>query len=261
MAVETPGVRLKKIRLEKGLSLEEAHKRTKIHLNILKAIEEDNLVNLNPTYLKGFLKIYCKFLGVDVSEFISGYKLPEQKTQLDSKIKEEKLKPSAKRMVNLMPRINLKVFFLFIAIIAGIILVMNIKKIFAKRSLNLRSISSAKKDTKELKPGQKAAKSVSKDTPLQKSQIPASAVIRLGIRARDNCFVSLKADGKSVFQGILKKGRFESWQAKDKIELSLGNAGVVDLEVNGKLISNLGKKGQALRNILINKEGLSVGRN
>jgi len=60
---------LKKIRLAKGIRLEEVHKKTKIHINILKAIEGDGLTNLNPVYLKGFIKIYCNFLGVDPKEY------------------------------------------------------------------------------------------------------------------------------------------------------------------------------------------------
>src|SRR3989338_4514467 len=72
--MESAGEKLKKLRLEKGLSLEEAHKKTKIHLNILKAIEGDTITNLNPIYLKGFLKIYCNFLGVNPNEYISGYR-------------------------------------------------------------------------------------------------------------------------------------------------------------------------------------------
>ena len=58
--MESPGARLKKIRLEKGISLEEVHKKTRIHLDLLKAIEEDSLINLSPVYTKGFLKIYCQ---------------------------------------------------------------------------------------------------------------------------------------------------------------------------------------------------------
>ena len=61
----TKGTRLKKLRLEKGISLEEIQKKTKIHPNILRAIEGDAITDLSPIYLKSFLKIYCKFLGVD----------------------------------------------------------------------------------------------------------------------------------------------------------------------------------------------------
>jgi hypothetical protein len=82
----------------------------------------------------------------------------------------------------------------------------------------------------------------------------------LGIRARENCWVSLKADGKVVFQRVLEKGRYESWEAKDKMELSLGNAGAVELEVNGQLFTNLGRRGQARKNIVITKDGMTVNR-
>ncbi len=77
--MESAGARLKKLRLQKGLSLEEVHKQTKIHLDILKAIEEDSLVNFSPVYIKGFLKIYCKFLGVDPRDCVSDYKEPRPK--------------------------------------------------------------------------------------------------------------------------------------------------------------------------------------
>ena len=40
---DSAGEKIKSARLQKGLSLEEVHKKTKIHLNILKAIEEDSL--------------------------------------------------------------------------------------------------------------------------------------------------------------------------------------------------------------------------
>ncbi|MCX5703554.1 MAG: DUF4115 domain-containing protein, partial [Candidatus Omnitrophica bacterium] len=84
--------------------------------------------------------------------------------------------------------------------------------------------------------------------------------IRLGVRARENCWISLKVDGHLVFQRVLEKGRFESWQAKDKIEFSLSNAAAVELEVNGQLFSNLGRRGQPRKNILITKEGLNIAR-
>jgi len=85
-------------------------------------------------------------------------------------------------------------------------------------------------------------------------------VIRLAIRAKEDSWIQIKADRRTVFQNILKKGRSESWEAKDKIELSLGNAAGVDLEINGKLIPSLGRRGQVIKNILITKEGLSIKR-
>ena len=84
--------------------------------------------------------------------------------------------------------------------------------------------------------------------------------VRIGLHALDDCWVQARLDGKIIFQNILKKGRFENWSAKDKVELSLGSAGSVRLEVNGKLIPSLGRKGQVLKDIVITKDGLKVGK-
>ena len=89
--------------------------------------------------------------------------------------------------------------------------------------------------------------------------INASSGIRLAILAKEaDCWIKLKSDGKVVFQNTLKKGRSESWQAKERIEISLGNARAVELQINEKIISNLGRKGKAVKNIVITKEGLTI---
>ena len=243
--MESEGVRLKKVRLEKGISLEEAHKKTKIHLNILKALEEDGLMNIKPIYIKGFLKIYCKFLGIDPHDYIPDYREPGNLVMPVSKPEEKPisalLSPSIKLFSLRVKRIGIKIVFTALVIILVSMGLFNLSK-RAKPSKALFSKTEKKSETKELKVA------------------GITGNIRLGIRANEDCWIQLKSDGRVIFQNILKKGRFESWQAKEKIELSLGNAGAVDLEVNGKLISKLGKRGQVIKNILITKEGLIVGR-
>jgi len=258
--MEPAGVRLKKIRQESGISLEEVQKKTKIHLNLLKAIEGDSLTNLSPIYLKGFLKIYCKFLGVDPNEYIEDYKEPSYKVREGAKLKTVQVKqekpafkiPSLKFPSFRLSKRVINVFkFTIIIIIIWIILFNLGNFISSKRKAHPRG---------QIKSAKSAAVMPKSQTTEIMPQREALSGITLGIRAHENCWVSLKVDGKLVFQRVLQKGRFESWQAKNKIEFSLGNAGVVELEVNGQLFSNLGRKGQALKNILITKEGLKIGR-
>ncbi|MCU0651691.1 MAG: DUF4115 domain-containing protein [Candidatus Omnitrophica bacterium] len=239
MTKETVGARLKKLRLEKGFSLEEVQKKTKIHPSILKAIEEDSLINLNPVYVKGFLKIYCRLLGADPRNIIPDYREIKTEVQLKPKAAVGKVARFS------LPRINLKIVFIILGAIMAVFLTVGLIKLIAHQLKNKVPVPIARKTQ------------VSSEI-FSKARAPSSSGIRLGIRAKDKCYVSLKVDGRTVFQGELKKGRFESWQAKDKIEFALGNAGVVDLEVNGKLISNLGKKGQALRNVVVTRDGLSI---
>ena len=275
--MEPKGARLKKIRQELGISLEEVQKKTKIHLDLLKAIEGDSLTNLSPIYLKGFLKIYCKFLGVDPNEYIDNYKEPSYKVSEEAKLKTAGLKqekPAFKIISLKFPSFRLSkrlinVFmFITIIIIVWIILfnlgrfISSKRKAYPKRQIKSAMLPEQRENKKAIK-----TEKVKSAVAMPKSQMSEIAPqreavlgIRLGIRAHENCWISLKVDGKLVFQRVLQKGRFESWQAKNKIELSLGNAGVVELEVNGQLFSNLGRKGQALKNILITKEGLKIGR-
>lgn len=289
--METVGAKLRKIRLEKGYSLEDAHKKTKIHLNILKALEEDSLVDFSPIYIKGFLKIYCNFLQVNPKDFIFDYKdkehaalktvVPQQKEKKD--VPQTPLVKQASIFNTTFVFVS-RVFSLILSkikiIIIGIVILLMVIAVFKigggvvskfKSMPKKTKISNVSVPPKTVKKIQEAPKTVvsgvsKKMPPLEVSvqssvpKTPVATLIRLGIKAKDNCWIQVRADGKIIFQGVLKKGRFENWQAKEKIELSLGNAGVVELEVNGKHIASLGRKGQALKNILITRNGLSTTR-
>src|SRR5689334_13166519 len=66
--MESVGKRLAEARAAKGLSLDEAAHATRIRPDKLAAIEQDDLSGFpNNTYARGFLLIYGRFLGVDVS--------------------------------------------------------------------------------------------------------------------------------------------------------------------------------------------------
>lgn len=262
--MESTGARLKNLRLEKGLTLEDVHKKTKIHPDILKALEEDSFINLSPIYIKGFLKIYCKFLGVDPRDYISDYQEPGLKVTAATS-------PDTKIKPHFISKIRSKLNYLDFAQLKKIIFIVILISIFAIVLFNLGKTVSAKFASRKVKAKVKTSGEVKASTAATHKSLPVktlppgpqkevSVLIRLGIRAKEDCWVNLKVDGKTVFQRILKKGRFESWDAVEKIELSLGNAAAVDLEVNGKTISNLGRRGQPVKNILINKEGINIAR-
>lgn len=65
----TIGTLLKKCRESKNISIEEIAQKTKININILKALEEDDLHNLpNKTYVRGFVANYAKTVGLDTND-------------------------------------------------------------------------------------------------------------------------------------------------------------------------------------------------
>jgi cytoskeletal protein RodZ len=260
---ESVGSQLKKIRLEKGISLEEVHKQTNIHLSILRAIEEDSPINLSPVYSKGFLKLYCKCLGLDPKDFVPDYKEPQQKVVLSNEVQvEEKkkvtdslFKSATQRLITLRSRhLPLQRLIVFGLALVAVLLLFSLGKALVLR----RKLTPAKRPAVPYIAGEKLP--LPKVQEPKQEKLPATSPIRLAIRAREDCWLDLKIDGRTVFRSKLKKGRAEAWQAKDKIEFSLGNAGVVDIELNSKLLSSLGRRGESLKNVVITREGLSIKR-
>jgi transcriptional regulator with XRE-family HTH domain len=262
MSLETAGARLKKIRQERGLSLEDIQKRTKIHLNILRAIEGDSLSNLSPIYLKGFIKIYCGCLGLDAGDFIGHPAEPEQPKPalhaavgkpIGSRIEKKPsfIKGASVKLGSLKPRFDFKKIVLVFAAVLIVFFVIRLARFVLSRPHK----DSGKAHV--VSPVPSAPKSGIKTAKFGQD---LAAGFNLGIFARGKSWISVKIDGKTVFHGVLARGRSETWRVADKAELSLGNAGAVELQINDQRFNNLGRSGQPLKNVLINKEGLKISR-
>lgn len=89
---------------------------------------------------------------------------------------------------------------------------------------------------------------------------PREAKLMLIVRAKNKTWLQVKSDGKVVFQAILPKGAAESWQAGEKIELWVGDAGNLELEFNGRLLGKIGRPGQIIRHAVLTRSGLSIQR-
>jgi len=288
--MDSLGARFKKSRLEKKLTIDEVYKRTKIHPNVLLAIEEDRFSQFNPVYLKGFLKIYSRFLGMNPQEIIDGYQDTKTRVQAQatdtvkskpqpvgtSVPKTEKVEAVIKEPIFNFALIKtyLKTAGMIAAAVIALVLVFKAGA-FAVGRIKAVAHAIATRPKKEAKPvenkekvpikAQAKAKAVEPKTeaktvvkPATVAVKPVSSLVILAVRAKEDCYIHLKSDGKTVFQGVLKKGFAETWSAKNKMEFTVGNAGGIDVEVNGNLIPPLGKRKQSIKNILITKEGLST---
>ena len=102
-----------------------------------------------------------------------------------------------------------------------------------------------------------------KATPLveaEQNTIPAKAVKRVSVavRAINNSWLTVRADGSPVFQGILKKGTSDTWTASKTITISGKDIDQLEFEVNGKSIGRLSRRGAPAKKIRITPEGLTV---
>jgi len=244
---ETLGKVFKQKRLEKNLSIEDIYQKTKIPLRFLETVEQDEIPKMDAVYIKGLIKIYCNFLGLDYREILEKFPIESKKEPQ----KESALFSSKARFK--ICKVFSKSTIIIIFLVVIIIFIPTLFKNMTKKPVSL---------SEEInKPSPQASLPKALEWPREKvSPLAPSQIIKVRLHAKQDCWVKAIVDGRVVFQSILKKGRFQAWEAKENIELSLGNAGGVELYINEKPFSTLGKSGQIIRKLLINQEGLKVLR-
>lgn len=252
--MEYLGTFLKDAREKKGISLDEVYKSTKIPKDILNNIETDRISTIDSAYLKGYLKIYSKYLGLETTPILEAYKNILLKKETIIPI----VTPIKKKHNNLIlsPRFNLTVclniFVVLFLVLASAVFIRHVIKKKIETAVVVNTSSDSDKKTKT--PLKKTEKAVSPQAK-NKTKLGKLSNVKLAIQAKENTYVRVKVDGRPVFQGVLRRGQIENWTAKKTIELFIGSAGSVNLEVNGRLLPPLGRRKQPIKNMIINHDG------
>ena len=77
--------------------------------------------------------------------------------------------------------------------------------------------------------------------------VASSQMLRLEIDATAACWVSVDKDGSPVFRKTMQPGEIQLVGAGEKFQIILGNAGGVNIKINGKPAKPLGKAGEVVK--------------
>ncbi len=239
---ESLGKYFKRERESKKISLKEVAENTKVRGQILRAIEEDQH-DLLPsfTYVKGFLLSYAKFLRLDANKVLSLYPkgLEEEPVPHPPKRPPKKILWNKKQTW----------------VVGGIIVASLIGFYFFSSYLFKTSLKPApEKPVVEEKLHPTPSPSLT-ETP----SIPGGKPFFLQLKAVEETWVSLQVNGQSEKEMTLKPGESISVQASDRIRMILGNAGGLDLILNGKSMEKFGKSGEVIT-LIFTSQGVEVKR-
>ena len=84
-----------------------------------------------------------------------------------------------------------------------------------------------------------------------------SGALQVVLNASEKSWVSVTVDGKLLFSGILQPNDRREINAEEKVKVVTGNAGGIDLLLNGKNIESLGPRGQ-VRTVELTRSGAQV---
>jgi len=261
--LNTIGTRLKEARTKRGASLDDVYGKTRIHMNILEALEGDRPPEfLSRVYVKSFVKRYARYLGIEEDEAVKAFladpvqekqplasPVPSEKKNifiddLKKKLKLDSIDPE--QMKKLIRPISLAlagIFVIYIIGFTGMKIVKGVGRFRARR----RAASVAVADrTPEV---------------IEKTgfvSIPAKKDLALELKTTEDVWMEVKSDGKIVFRHVLPKGSTEKWNAKKSIELWLGKAQAVEMTLNGQALKPAGRG--VVKNIILTREGMNVSK-
>ena len=245
--------KLKEARQEKGFDLEEVVEKTKLHPSVIKYIEAGDLDNINPIYLKGYLKIYASFLGVSIGDELQG--LVPKKEKKAARIKPDKPPKDKKRRIDFSkiftPQVKRNIALGAMITLASALLIffsISLVNIIKNKIASLPK----KESILDLPKQSRSSRTPAKEAP--------AAEVSVSLRIKRDCFVRVKLDGNLVFEGVLRKGVVESWEAKKEIEFKISDASSVDLEVGGQLYAPLSKIRKPIKSLKVTSEGIFIDK-
>jgi cytoskeleton protein RodZ len=91
--------------------------------------------------------------------------------------------------------------------------------------------------------------------------VPAPPAVALGatkpaervlvLRAIDTTWVRIQPDGGAATEETLAPGAVREWRSAGRFRVTLGNAGGVELELDGRALPALGAAGRVARDVII----------
>ncbi|MCI0527209.1 MAG: DUF4115 domain-containing protein [Nitrospira sp.] len=267
--METLGEFLQQIRQQRGITLEQAASQTKISLRMLRALEQNDFTQIpSEVFVKGFVRSYARFLGLDEREVIRRYR--ESISKFNTQI------PEVEAPKDLSVQGPSKQGWA-IKLMVGVVVVLMGITIYGRLSLSPKPPVQDTGFTPSVAPREEKIIDVVPQPSEQSTPFPVGLSVNvpglskpptedlkagspthgedliLLIEAIERSWVMAHIDNQVIKEVLLQPGERIRWQAKTKFILTLGNAGGVKLELDGKTLDPLGPSGKVVKRVTLTR--------
>ena len=266
----TVGPYLRELREGKGVSLEEIARATRVGKRHLEAIEGEELSELPaPVFVKGFIRAYCQFLGARPDEALRQYRSLVGETSSDSAAHSGRSRSSR-------PLTPIGVSLLLLVVLGGGLLALNfglrggaiqsggqapatkVRGPEAVEPTQSRPAQPGPTEPAVAAPAPTSPESGSATRATQDANPAAPAVAsvaatpphKLELRAIEATWVRVQTDRGTV-EEELPKGAVREWSTETRFVLRVGNAGGVEVTLDGKRLPSLGARGAVIPELIL----------
>jgi transcriptional regulator with XRE-family HTH domain len=212
------GTWLRRQREMREIDLREIADKTKISLRYLKAMEQDRFELLPaPVFARGFLREYSKYVGLNADEVVNYYLSTQHGHTLEEEANEELVDPGRSR-----GPVTRGAFLALLLIVAAALLAYFL---FYRQS---------QEDARRAAPppiAPPATETVPTEVPPPQEEV-LSAPLVVTLDFIQECWVDARVDGAPQVSRLFVAGESIQLEGEETVELSLGNGGGVEAQVN-----------------------------
>ncbi len=240
---------LRSARETQGRGVAEIAEELCITQRYLRALESDDLSDLPGTFFyKSFVKQYAAVLGVPIKELQPGIELLAQAFEPSEPIEIpiERTPPPGRAIRVLDPLVeasnryfsNRKVGVPVAALVAALLACSGFYSWWTRPPRLVAREAPRTQSAPQGAPSSRVEVSATQDPN------DANHVV-LNLAATEKVWLSItNSEGKQIFSGVLQPSQTKTLTAADAAEMKVGNAGGIEVRLNGKEIGPLGERGQ-----------------
>ncbi|MBT1072696.1 helix-turn-helix domain-containing protein [Pelotalea chapellei] len=273
--LSSPGAILKRCREYHGITLDEAAEATKIGVNYLLALEEDQINKFaSQAYLKGFLRTYATHLGLNADDMMRLYEKLYAPAETSSQGPDQPNSTASRRRQRIpWKKLTLPAGLLIMILISSAIInrtvvptpqhaaplttASSVPAVPVQPVLSsARSTSAVEKSKTVSEPAEVPVKEeVRPEQPIVRKASDADKTFVLRMKVISNSTLAVTIDGTAAQDYELAAGDVIEWKADRNIILELSNAGAVEAELNGKTLKPFGPTGKTAY-VVLDAEGV-----
>jgi cytoskeleton protein RodZ len=260
------GERLRRQRLQNRISLEKISIETKIGVRLLEAIEAEQFEKLpGGVFRRSFVLQYAQALGVDPEEIAGELKHLNQFDDVPA-TPVAQIQPDRDDGLSFgfplrgdLSGVSGSTLGSLIAAV-GVMLACALIYSWWQTPRELRPAATV--ETAAVQPPKQttATPAPVQPAPVQAAQPRAQSdagPLRVGLSADEKTWISISSDGKNIFANSLQPHETKIVVASEKVRIVIGNAGGLEISLNGKSIGPIGPRGQ-IRVVELTSAGFQI---
>jgi transcriptional regulator with XRE-family HTH domain len=242
--MESVGELLRREREAQEKTIEDVAKVTRMSRQTLEAIEDDRFGALPaPVYVKGHLRTYARFLGLDEEDVVRRYMRSTQQKEAAELDEWDAVELEIHEEVRRATRRNLW-------IAAGVV-ALGLVLIFGPRLWHRPQPSQPVEESEVPVVTEPAREVAPQDTMIEWHRLELMAV------AKERTWLRVSVDGTPVSDLTLEPGERRRWEADESFELDVGNGGGLELYLDGEFLGTAGIGRRLVEGLVVTEAGMS----